>query len=118
MTLRAKGETFDAIAKEIRVSKPTLIKWNKEYSKEIGKIRNAFLEDIVTELFKEERELILTQIRKMKKELLKDITGKKVKPEMKNIIKQLDRNLRINIKKMKIEFHINGEIDRIEITCK
>ncbi len=34
--LRAKGLSFDRIAEETGTSKPTLLKWNKLYGKELG----------------------------------------------------------------------------------
>lgn len=33
--LRAEGFSFDKIAAEMGISKPTLIKWNQEFSKEV-----------------------------------------------------------------------------------
>jgi len=36
--LRARGYSFDKIATEIGVSKPTLIKWQEEFSKEIANL--------------------------------------------------------------------------------
>jgi hypothetical protein len=37
--LRAQGLSFDKIAKEISTSKPTLLKWDEEFSKEIANYR-------------------------------------------------------------------------------
>jgi orotate phosphoribosyltransferase-like protein len=34
--LRSQGYSFEKISKEINVSKPTLIKWDQEYSKEVA----------------------------------------------------------------------------------
>jgi transposase-like protein len=34
--LRAKGFSFDKIAKEISTSKPTLLKWSEEFEGEIA----------------------------------------------------------------------------------
>ena len=39
ISLRAKGNSFDSIAKEIEVSKPILIEWNKIYKEEIENIK-------------------------------------------------------------------------------
>lgn len=36
--LRAKGISFDKIANELRVSKPTLLKWNQDFQKEIANL--------------------------------------------------------------------------------
>jgi len=38
--LRAEGLSYDKISKEIAVSKPTLMKWEKEFSQEIKELRN------------------------------------------------------------------------------
>jgi len=37
--LRAEGLSYDKISKEIAVSKPTLMKWEKEFSREIKELR-------------------------------------------------------------------------------
>lgn len=36
--LRAGGFSFDKIAKELNISKPTLLKWSQEYDKEIANL--------------------------------------------------------------------------------
>ena len=35
LTLRAEGKTYDAIAKELQTSKPTLMQWSKLFENEI-----------------------------------------------------------------------------------
>lgn len=52
--LRAKGNSFDSIAKEIEVSKPILIEWNKIYKEQIENIKTE-----VFEVFIEENKLTL-----------------------------------------------------------
>ena len=44
--LRAKGLSFDKIAKQIKISKPTLLKWSEEFEKEINKHIGLEIEDI------------------------------------------------------------------------
>jgi intein-encoded DNA endonuclease-like protein len=44
--LRAKGLSFDKIAKQIKISKPTLLKWSEEFKKEINKQINCEVENI------------------------------------------------------------------------
>lgn len=39
ISLRAEGFSFDEISKRIKISKPTLIKWGKEFENEIREIR-------------------------------------------------------------------------------
>lgn len=45
--LRARGLSFNKIAEEIRVSKPTLLKWNSEFGKEIGNRRYLASEELL-----------------------------------------------------------------------
>ena len=47
--LRAKGVSFDSIAKEIEVSKPILIEWNKIYKEEIENIKTEAFEVFIEE---------------------------------------------------------------------
>jgi transcriptional regulator with XRE-family HTH domain len=42
--LRAQGLSFDKIAKKLKISKPTLIKWSKKYALEIANLRAERLE--------------------------------------------------------------------------
>ena len=37
--LRSAGESYDKIAKKLGISKPTAIKWGKEFSKEISNLK-------------------------------------------------------------------------------
>jgi hypothetical protein len=52
--LRAKGWSFDRIAKEINVSKPTLIKWSRKHSVEIENQRQLEM-DLLRETLKLDR---------------------------------------------------------------
>lgn len=45
--LRARGYSFDKIASEIGVSKPTLIKWHGEFEKEIVNLRYIQVEGLL-----------------------------------------------------------------------
>jgi len=49
ISLRAKGNSFDSIAKEIEVSKPILIEWNKIYREEIENIKTEAFEVFLLE---------------------------------------------------------------------
>lgn len=48
--LRATGLSLAKISKEIDVSKPTLIKWSKEFQKEIHNLTSIHLEDFKSHL--------------------------------------------------------------------
>lgn len=45
--LRSQGYSFEKISKELDVSKPTLIKWNSEFSKEITNARFLAVEALL-----------------------------------------------------------------------
>ncbi len=45
--LRAKGLSFDKISREIGVSKPTLIKWNQEFYKEVSTLEYIEAQSLV-----------------------------------------------------------------------
>ena len=55
--LRAKGWSYDRIARELRASKQTLINWSKEYSLQISNLRNIEIEALQEKfcLLKEQR---------------------------------------------------------------
>ena len=43
--LRAEGKSYDVIAKDLNVSKPTLLKWGKEMLEEISEYKKIFIEE-------------------------------------------------------------------------
>lgn len=47
--LKVKGLSLSKISDELGVSKPTLIKWSRDYSKEIGNLLYLQFESIITE---------------------------------------------------------------------
>jgi DNA-binding XRE family transcriptional regulator len=47
--LRAKSHSFDKIAQEIGVSKPTLLKWDKELRKQVLELRFLHFESVAWE---------------------------------------------------------------------
>lgn len=47
INLRSQGYSFEKISKELDVSKPTLIKWNSEFSKEIANARFLAVEALL-----------------------------------------------------------------------
>ncbi|WKZ71083.1 MAG: helix-turn-helix domain-containing protein [Melioribacteraceae bacterium] len=49
ISLRAEGNSFDEIAKKINISKPTLIKWNKEFHEEIIELHKIMDEKFIEE---------------------------------------------------------------------
>jgi hypothetical protein len=70
--MRAKGISFDKIAKELQVAKSTLIEWSKTYLTEIDNLKAIELEALQEQFYltKIARiELLGQQVEQMKKEL-------------------------------------------------
>ncbi len=83
--LRAKGWSYDRIARELRASKQTLINWSKEYSLQISNLRNIEIEALQEKfcLLKEQRiELFGKKLKTINEELdkrdFKDIPTEKL----------------------------------------
>lgn len=70
--LRGKNWSFNRIAKEIKVSKSTLIKWDKEFTYEIANINQMELEALYEE-FKMTKEQRLEYLGKLQKKLIKEL---------------------------------------------
>ena len=47
--LRAEGHSFDEIAKRVQISKPTLIKWSKEFKEQIAEVSKVIEEQFIIE---------------------------------------------------------------------
>lgn len=59
--LRAAGLSYDKIAVKLKTSKPTLIKWEKELTREISKLREIRFENIL-ETYKANKEQRITRL--------------------------------------------------------
>jgi len=94
--LRAEGKSYDAIAKRIKVSKPTLLKWSKELKDQIEEVSKTIEEQFLVEQ-KIKRILRAEKIsdeldeayRALSRTDYKNITKK----EMINVIEKLESNL-------------------------
>ncbi len=72
--LRAAGQSYNKIAKQLKVSKPTLIKWSRKFSNDIKNAKALEIESIREEylLCRGHRLKVLgTQFSKLTKEILK-----------------------------------------------
>lgn len=72
--LRAAGHSYNKIAAKLKVSKPTLIKWSREFSNDLNNAKAMELEAIREEfmLSREHRLRIMgTQLNKLTQEVLK-----------------------------------------------
>jgi Homeodomain-like domain-containing protein len=83
--LRAKGHSYDRIAKELNTSKQTLIDWSKEFDTEIADLKRTELESLhetVLLIQRQQVELLVEFLRKVNAELvtrdLKDVPADKL----------------------------------------
>lgn len=110
LTLRAEGLTFDAIAKELQVSKPTLIQWNKLFQKEIIDLRfESFLKikEAYSWSVKTKYEMILKQLNKIDDAILDaDLSSSNIK-DLFTIKNNLLFQLEAIEKKISVDAHIN-----------
>ncbi len=70
--LRANLYSYDEIAKQIKVSKPTLINWSVKYKNEIDKLKFLKL-DALLRAFNEVEELRFEYLLKLKNKILDEI---------------------------------------------
>jgi len=99
--LRAGGLSFDKITKEINVSKPVLMKWEKEFSREIGELKFIEFETLKEKFLMGKKARVENygeMLEKAKKELkardLKDVSSEKLL----NMIKDLEEKFKEEIK--------------------
>jgi len=110
LTLRADGVTFDAITKELKTSKPTLIQWSKLFQKEIIDLRfESFLKikEAYSWSVKTKYETLLKQLSKIDDAILNaDLTSSSIK-DLFTIKNNLLFQLEAIEKKISVNAHIN-----------
>ena len=83
LTLRAEGKTYDAIAKELQTSKPTLMQWSKLFENEIKDLQfESFLQikEAYSWSVKTKYETTLKQLNKIDNAILNaDLTSSNIK---------------------------------------
>ena len=120
LTLRADGVTFDAIAKELQTSKPTLIQWSKLFENEIKDLQfESFLKikEAYSWSVKAKYEMLLKQLSKIDDAILKaDLTSSNIK-DLFTIKNSLLTQLESIEKKISVDAHVN-KIDEYGIKEK
>ena len=110
LTLRADGVTFDAIAKELQTSKPTLIQWSKLFENEIKDLQfESFLKikEAYSWSVKAKYEMLLKQLSKIDDAILKaDLTSSNIK-DLFTIKNSLLAQLESIEKKISVDAHVN-----------
>ena len=95
--LRAKGLSFEKIAKELKVSKQTLINWSKELEIEIANLKAIELDALQEKYFLTKQakiELFGEQLQKVKMELEKRDLSKICTDKLFDIFIKLNKHLR------------------------
>ncbi|WP_409405708.1 hypothetical protein [Priestia megaterium] len=113
ISMRAKGISFDKIAKELKIAKSTLIEWSRTYLTEIKNLKSIEMEALQEQFYltKASRiELLGLQLEKIKKELEKrdfsDVSSDKLIDIFSKILEQL--------KKEESEIIFTGKSEPIE----
>ena len=94
--MRAKGNSFEKIAKEIKVSKPTLLKWDKEFRAQVIKLRFLHFESLAEQysLMKKQRLEDLGELyQKLKRELGKRDLSKVATEKLLDMVTKLEDRL-------------------------
>ena len=102
--LRAEGLSFDKIAKMIKISKPTLINWNRELTKQIEEVKNIRYGEIL-EKYKVTKEKRIARLARALDQAWQAYDKKDYKNLSKRdlllIINQLDKRLTDEIREIK-----------------
>ena len=72
--MRSQGWSFNRIAVELKVSKPTLIKWSREYGREIANLRATETEALIEAVFGARHERwrqLAAQLKRLEEEIEK-----------------------------------------------
>jgi len=118
--LRAKNWSFKKIAKQLGISKPTLIKWSKELNQKIANMKAIELEAIQEKYYmqkKQKIEIYGQQLEKIKEELearLENNELKDVKTEQlfKLFFEYMDR---LEVERVPVEFIAERSFEEMEL---
>lgn len=106
MELRARGQSYDRISEQIQVSKPTLIKWSRQFETQIAALQDGELE-VMLERFK------LTRIARLERfaRILDQMESQLDERDLTEV--QTDRLLRIYLRALEL---VRLEVDPQEIS--
>lgn len=110
--LRSKGLSYSTIAQELNISKPTLIKWNQEFSKEVSNLLYLHVEGLLEKykLCKIHRiEILAKSLTDAFDELAKRNFTEMSTKDLINLTLTLERSLKKEMKS--IQYHTGNEID-------
>jgi predicted DNA-binding protein len=116
--MRAQGYNYNEIQEELNVSKPTLIKWNKEFAENIYKTKIELMEEYISNKIEKNKDFFLNQLETLERTKnpgrgLKTAAKKAERKSFRN----LDNILGIKIKAISVKFRGNYEITEVKFEC-
>ena len=115
--LRAEGLSYDKISKEISVSKPTLMKWDKEFSREIDELKYILFEALREKYLMNKKARIMNYgelLEKAKEELINRDFKEVSDDKLISIIIELEKKFKDELHSIKCDSedkHMTGFID-------
>jgi hypothetical protein len=119
LEMRAKGETFDTIAREIGISKPTLINWGKLYEKEINYFRSFLMEKLGEKILKQNDEwlnIMVQQLVRLKQN--PELSQSKKRKYMLRALRKIGYLFNIKVDMIELSLDKMENIVRIKIIAK
>lgn len=114
--LKAKGLSFDKIAQELQISKPTLIKWSEELKKEITNYKYFEFESILAEFSLGKRHrlesfsmILHKALTELKERSFEEVSAK----DLMNIVFQMSQKIQSEVAGLHFhteEYEIDGSI--------
>jgi len=104
--LRASGLSFDKISKELDTSKVTLMKWEKEFTREIGELRYLEFEALRDKFLMNKKARLLNYgelLDKARKELTKRDFNEISAEKLVSIVSELERKFKDELQSVKCD---------------
>ncbi len=114
--LRALGYTFDEIVSEIKVSKPTLIKWGKEYKNQIQLTERKLAEKLSETIAKNNSNFLDALFKFYYQQSKNQDENKKVNQRIyRRASKKLFKLFKNEMKSLELSFNSEGQINSAKI---
>jgi DNA-binding Lrp family transcriptional regulator len=112
--LRANNESFNAIAKKLNVSKPTLIKWSRELEKEIDQAKIIELEAIQKQYFVSKQHRLIVLGKRLQK-VREELDGRNMRSIPTERLMALEQQLTALLEREEVPLVLSGESEEMFI---
>ncbi len=112
--LRAKDESFAAIAKKLNVSKPTLIKWSRELSDELSQAKAIELDALQKQYYASKRHRLIVLGKRLQK-VREELDSRELSDIPTERLIQLERQLTALLEKEEEPLIFYGESEEMTI---